>query len=157
MGRIHPKDVDIGMRAESVLKALQSKPSSVGELTGNVIAQQFWSFLSLDAKRLDVFLHDPTLSSGVSVRSSFSCRMVGTCNIQQDTVIAQRLVCDYRPLIGRGPGAEAQVSPCIKAPLPKPTTDGGGVAGQRTQPLRSAAVPRRSRSAALTFLGGNPV
>ncbi|KAK0152199.1 hypothetical protein N1851_006431 [Merluccius polli] len=59
------------------------------------------------------------------------------------------------------PRAEAQVSLCIKAPLPRPTTDGGGSPGRgrrrsAAQPFRSAAVPQRSRSAALTFLGGNP-
>ncbi|KAJ8348774.1 hypothetical protein SKAU_G00273630 [Synaphobranchus kaupii] len=119
-----------GRMGSLVQKFLQDNQLSGGVSTGDVITQQFGNFLSLEAKsegflsfrptetRLDVFLHgflsQPypelwgfckkvlLLSHGqATVERGFSInKEVETVNLQEDTVIAQRLVCDYVAICG---------------------------------------------------------
>ncbi|XP_041668457.1 uncharacterized protein LOC121526132 isoform X5 [Cheilinus undulatus] len=119
-----------GRMRSLVQKFLQDKQLSGGVSAGDVIIQQFGNFLSVEAKsehflsfrsietRLDVFLHgflsQPypelwgfcqkllLLSHGrATVERGFSInKEVETVNLQEDTVIAQRLVCDYVAVCG---------------------------------------------------------
>ncbi|KAL3066042.1 hypothetical protein OYC64_016059 [Pagothenia borchgrevinki] len=113
-----------------VQRFLQDKQLTGGVPAGDVILQQFEAFLSLESrseeflsfqpmqKRLEIFLRDflgktypelwafcqklLILSHGqASVERGFSVnKEVETCNMQQDTFVAQRLVCDYVTLHG---------------------------------------------------------
>ncbi|KAL3063671.1 hypothetical protein OYC64_000077 [Pagothenia borchgrevinki] len=113
-----------------VQRFLQDKQLTGGVSAGDVILQQFDAFLSLESrseeflsfqpmqKRLDIFLRDflgktypelwafcqklLILSHGqASVERGFSVnKEVEACNMQQDTFVAQRLVCDYVTLHG---------------------------------------------------------
>jgi len=98
-------------------------------VSGDVITQQFGDFLAVEARdeaflayepktRLDVFLQGVInqrypelwvfcrklllLSHGqATVERGFSVnKEVETCNMQEDTVIAQRLICDYVTVCG---------------------------------------------------------
>ncbi len=117
---------------------------------GDLIIQQFSQLLSLEVrnekflsfkpleKRLDVFLHPyisqpyPQLCAFIRnllllshgqamVERGFSInKQAETCNIQKDTVIAQRVVCDYVsaitcPCMGVLPRCPSHQSSCLQS------------------------------------------